>query len=448
LSKASDKDVIDMLHYSGLLVSGLHQLAVTHPELASARVHMGRNCERLLREAIFTRNLLSSNDPELAQCLLDGLLGALPHFSNANMGMAISNLLEIAWQINLGHQGLVHPITKGFISFISSIVAFSTTGRRSPWVKRNKENFDSTPEKERHFQLLMAYYFTQAFSSLVNQEEDDLLRYMSLLDELLAPSIGSTSSPSPQHSSSSSSSSHSSSPFDGHQSDHSGLTSSTLSSSNSQSLEPIYSNPPEYSFYHPIPTDDIDRHHHHHDHSTSSKGTHIGESHHSNQYSSQHAPLAHPQSHHQSQDFLAASPSEDAFYTPPESLQLIDETLNPTFEEMAPYDEPGSELEKHEMSKALLRVALQLLRAEAALIFSDYSTCIYWVDEAERTLKSVPLLFKAHRVFIMKGLFKSTCPFDSGTRTVTEEFDRRMMNHDIEIWNQAESEVIQPQSLY
>jgi hypothetical protein len=83
--------------------------------------------------------------------------------------------------------------------------------------------------------------------------------------------------------------------------------------------------------------------------------------------------------------------------------------------------------------KTMLRVSLHLIRAEASLAFADESTCQYWVDEAERELKSLPFKFTSQKIFVMKNIFQATCNFPTGTRTVAQEFERRMVAFDREL---------------
>jgi hypothetical protein len=80
--------------------------------------------------------------------------------------------------------------------------------------------------------------------------------------------------------------------------------------------------------------------------------------------------------------------------------------------------------------KHYCRTASHIVRAEAALLNNDYPTCRYWVDEAEREIICVPDVFLCYELVdtsCLRHSFNSTCPFSSGTHSVAEEFELRIL---------------------
>jgi hypothetical protein len=182
LAVATDYDVVDMLHYCSLMLVGFNQAVFENEALISARDHLGKQVERLLREAIFTRNIGANRD--YAHGLLAGILGVLRHFSGMARSGAVVSLLEIAWATCMQHIENIHPIMKGVVSFVSTVLAPSQS-RRAVWMARNQENFNSTTE--RYFHLTTTAYFAASYYALTTRDDDALLHYLAQLDEILMP---------------------------------------------------------------------------------------------------------------------------------------------------------------------------------------------------------------------------------------------------------------------
>jgi hypothetical protein len=375
LTKMSDLELIDLLHYCSMLISGMHRVVFENPEMASARDHLGKNLERLLREVIFSRDI--SSNPILVQCLLDGLLGTLGHFATHDRPMAVMSVLELAWQINEKHDTIIHPVTKGMLTYLSTVLA-SSPSRRAVWMARNQENLQSTSEN--FFHLISTALLTSSYHSLMTNDEDSLLHYLAQLEEMLRPS------------------------------DELGTPMGT------------YSDFAAFSIFHPLP------------------------------------PSADSQGHFTAGPWFKRPPrfwEYDLSSTSP-SLPQQDSTVVkdlPSSPTVSQLDQPLSENSTEQLSnsssstssydtyippeelKTLLRAMVCLLRAEASLFYSDYDTCRHWVDEAEKAVKLIPVMVSVQReeILLMRVLCKRTCTFSSGTRTVIQEIERRMIQHDREL---------------
>ena len=369
LAKATDLEVIDMLQYCGMLVAGMHQAVFQDSSLLNARVHLGRACERLLREAIFSRNL--TTNPIVAQALLDGIVGTFGHFSTQSMLLAVVSILELSWQIHTQHPNTIHPSLQVCMAFFSLVLTPSPS-KRATWMQRNMEVLQS-PANQKYFQVQVFGYFGAAYYALLTQDEGALLSYMALLDEILAPG--------PHR---------------------------------EEALEAW-----DVVNFHPIapittPSPSTERH------PKKTASTPIYD--HSSLYPSSFDPIF---------DLLSAPEVEFASWmassgeVPPSHSSLSEDAPEPLF-----LDEYGNEYTPGENLKSLLRITAQLTRAEASLLFADHETCRYWVDEAEKTLLSIPVNFMFQRVLLMKNVIKTTCVFPTGTRTVVDEFERRMIQHD------------------
>lgn len=368
LAHATDVDVIDMLHYSSLLTGGMHQAVFDDPSLSAARLHLGRSSERLLREAIFTRNLTTNG--QVAQVLLDGFVGTFLHFTTQGMTAAVVSILELSWMVLTQHPNLVHHSLQVFISFFSLVLAPSQS-KRATWMQRGMAILERS-KQDRCFQTILIGYFGAAYFGLLTQDEDLALSNIALMDEMLAPG--------PHH----------------------------MSASEAWDV----------SCFHPI----------------------LSASHRYN------PPTALPQA--PTEPFKPFE-EEFRFDSLPESM-LDDPTLDFWLPSSLPTDLPNDAplaeassteysqfLDEHgrayspgENLKSLLRISLQLLRAEASLTFQDEETCMYWVDEAEKTLRSIPLKYMFQRVLLLKNVITATCPFPTGTRSVVDEFERRMFELD------------------
>ena len=370
LAKATDSEVVDMLQYCGMLVGGMHQAVFEDPSLLKARVHLGRACERLLREAVFSRNM--TTNPIVAQALLDGLVGTFGHFSTHNMVLAVVSILEMSWQIHTQHPNIVHPSLQVYVAFFALVLAPSQS-KRATWMQRNMEVLQS-PANQKCFQILVLGYFGAAYYALLTHDEYALLSHVTLLDEILAPG--------PQR---------------------------------EEALEAW-----DIVNYHPItptntPSPSTERH--------PEKTAPMPLYDHSSLYPSSFDPII---------DLLAAPEVEQFAAWMASSGEVPPSHSNPSEDAPQPrfLDEYGNEYTPGENLKSMLRITVQLIRAEASLLFADHETCRHWVDEAEKTLLSIPVYFMFQRVLLMKNVIKATCVFPTGTRTVVDEFERRMIQHD------------------
>jgi hypothetical protein len=477
---ASDFDVVDMLHYCSLLLIGFNQAIFEDYRYMEARDHLGKQVERLLREAIFSRNIGANR--EYAQGLLAGILGVLRHFSVLARSGAVVSLLEIAWATCMQHVTDIHPIMKGVVSFVSTVLAPSQS-RRSVWMARNQENFQSTTE--RYFHLTTTAYFTASYYALTTRDEDALLHYLAQLDEILAPrkleeysaisgpfyeDPGScfrpiVKMPTNKHICSSDPRNDLGFGLEGCKSTtHSGwaqpptpLTSFPSPSSTSSttiSETALNNNKPTNGLlmlpvYHVVANSEAHAPNSsataplHHSSVTGMPPHHLM----SSQFSFSSSPHDDPVipddflepilcSNLSSSSHLSNAPTAADLYT---AAAATAHPSTPSSEDSPPSSSTETTLDEGETSyvpnedfKSCLRAATHLIRAEAALLTNDYPTCRYWVDEAEREMGSVPDVFLHHKVFlvdvsVLKSVFTTSCPFPSGTRSIPEEFEHRIL---------------------
>lgn len=368
MARATDLELVDMLHYVAILIGGMHQLVFDDPSLAPARTHLGRSCERLIREVVFTRNLFAN--PHLARCLLDGLVGSICHFSTHEMAAAVTSLLNMSWMLFMLHSGKFNPTTRIFLSFYSLLTS-RTESQRTAWMKRLEEGVDQCPPVK-PFPALMMNSFGAAYNALRANDEGTVLHHISLLEEFLAPAL-----------------------------------SPSEIGEFLQRFQPVYPEEPasEWQYAKELPF----------------------------ALSSYYEPELDGQSHsttegHEIIDWLFSSlPSTEfdlATIAPYAQISTID--INAIYT-----DAQGKAISPGENLKSLYRIPLLLLRADASLAVQDYENCMYWVDEAEKTMLSIPLDYMFQRVFLMKNVIKTTCPFPNGPRSVVDEFEQRMLAYDI-----------------
>lgn len=453
LAVLSDDAVVDMLHYCSLMIIGFNHAGPSDEKLFDeARDHLGRNCERLLRELIFTRN--ASCDPRSAQGLLAGMIGILRYFSAQQRTGAVLSMMEIAWQMAMNHVTEIHPIMKGLISFVSTVLA-PNPSRRAVWMARNQENYQST--SERYFHLCTTAYFAAAYYALANRDEDTLLHYLAQLDDVLAPN-----------------------------SDPSGEA-----FRDPECCMP-FQDVPDEEFDDPISTFDFQDPnlansvggnytgpdsqgpavHAHHQHQPSCPNYAIAPS---EPYSAElcdqqcsqrvnrytyprpiwppagESDVTLPATAGRNFTMIIEPSGYDNYYNSQDSARSGSQDshmgvdLPPTEAQYAYINQANmgySDSETEELSsmptytpsedfKAILRSATHLIRAEGALLSNDFTTCMQWVDEAEKEVISVPDVYLDHKVFIvdvsaLKNVFVSECPFPAGSRTIAAEFERRL----------------------
>ena len=378
LAKANDEEIVDMLHYCTLLVAGLNQAVFEDPTLSDARTHIGRACERLLREVIFCRN--TTLNPHLAQSLLDGLIASLWHFNTHSMEVAALTIVELSWNVGALHSNTVHPALKLLIAFFGMILTPSIA-KRVIW-KDRVEEIRQNPANQRSFQIVFIGQFTQCYFGLFSRDQDAVLQSLQDMDEILKEM-----------------------PSDPHSLE----TWDTIAFHAVSSMpdftphpqSPTYATQPSSTSYqHPQPTisDPI--------------GLLFDDFNYSVDAWSQ-PKTDTPSAHMPHTSGYSSVPAESDTYT-----RFIDE-----------YGEPyvlGDNLKK------VMVFTIQLLRAEAAVVFGDEESCMHWVDEAEKTLVSIPIDYMTQRVSIapLKNIIKETCNFPSGKSTVVDEFERRMIIHD------------------
>jgi hypothetical protein len=374
LAKLSDTEIVDFLHYLSLLISGMHQVVFEDKSLLPLRDHLGRNAERLLREVIFTRNM--SSNPKLAKSLFDGILGTIGYFSARELPSAVMSILELAWQINVQHENMIHPLAKALVAMRSIIMA-PTPSKRTLWKLRSDENAQLAEQNS--FHLKSTALITSSYFSLLMSNEEELLVHLSQLDEMLAPS-----------------------------------------SDPNQPCKSYVDEGTHFTFFTPSHEDDPSSTEHwlkKSPGSVSDTNTLSYRTHASSRPTTEISPIV-------LQDSDAINPlTEPVMDSDPSETDLssswgILDTYTPA-----------------ENTKAVLRVLVHLIRAEASLVWSDQAACRHWVDEAERTWATLPIMFNSQRedIFLLQNVFKATCQFSTGTRTVAQEFERRMVQRDQEL---------------
>jgi len=182
LSRASDSQVLDFLHYSSLLLLGLNHAVLDNPDLVELRDHMGIQVERLMREAVLVRNI--STQSQFAAEFICSIVDTFYYYSFRGHQGALGAILEIAWAVASRHSDLVHPIMKAMIIFESTVWA-PNDAKRALWMARNEELIKSSDRP--YFHLVSTSWFTACFYSLSVRDEDTLLYYLDKLDRILAP---------------------------------------------------------------------------------------------------------------------------------------------------------------------------------------------------------------------------------------------------------------------
>lgn len=366
LAKAADEEIVDMLQYCSLMVSGMHQAVFDDPTLADARPHLGRACERILREVLFSRNTtLNSN---IAQSLLDGAIGSLGHFSTQNMTSAVVSIVELSWHIITLHPNTVHPTVKLLISFFGMLLA-KTPSTRAVW-KQRSDVIRNDPANGTCFQVICLGYFAEAYYAMLMRDEPLALRAVNTLDAI----------------------------FDEMPSDV-----DSLETWDTIAYHSVFS-PPFSS---------------HLQKTNSSSRTNISTN---NQL--QDVLTDTYRSLLDDDDFVAS----DSWFTPnsfhPADADRPQPTKSSVYSRFI--DEYGEPYVMGENLKSIMRFSLQVIRAEAAIVFGDEEACRKWVDEAEKTMLSIPVdyMFQRTSMSVTKNIIKETCTFPTGTRTVLEEFER------------------------
>lgn len=368
LAQCSDHELLDTLHYTTLLITGMHQAVFDDPSLAAARAHLGKACERLIREMIFTRSLTSN--PDLTLAVLDGLFGSFCHFGPQERPGAVLSILELAWSILSAHPTFFHPTVYAYLCFLALVLSKSDS-KRLTWSKQ-LEACLASHQDSRTFPALFWSYAGRAYNAMLTRDEEAFLLNAALLDELLSEN--------PQN----------------------------------RGLVEAWD-----VFYMPV----------HRDYRSTSPSV-----------TSPSATIAtlsdesttlweHDASYEN--NYQLEIDQNSWLSSAYGSIPLRNSSHLPQTESDLYYDELGRPFVPGENLKAIYRISVQLMRAEASLIFQDHETCTHWVDEAEKTMQSVPLSHMFQRVFLAKNIIKETCPFPSGTRTVVDEFERRMLAHDL-----------------
>lgn len=366
LARSSDNELIDLLQYATLLVGGMHQTVFEDPSMAPARLHLGRSLERIIGEAIFSRNL--SSNSALAASLLDGLVGTACHFTSHGMKSAVLSVLNLAWMTLSSNSAIFLPTVQVFLA--SYLLIISPPSQRDLWTQRINDGLAQCSDLPRPFPALLMASLSTAYSALLSGDENTVLHHSALLESLLAPadpSIAPSTEQQPVVME------HTRQP----------CTRYMLSVSPAQSfyVEPYY-------YYYKdnvveVPSDDA-------------------------------LPMNW---------FVCPTVSDESLYTSPAAAWNLESNCL-HFDERS-YNAPGENL------KSIYRISLFLIRAESSLQLQDFEKCTYWVDEAERLLLSIPLECMFQRVFLMKNVIKTTCPFPTGERSVVDEFERRLLSHDL-----------------
>ena len=389
LANMSDAELVDVLQYCTVFMGGLDRISPLHPDLEKARGHITKNCERLLREATFTRNIL--DNPLLARSLLDAIVLLISYFAVSRVSTLVLSLMAFAWQVNVQYKGMVHPSTRGLLSCLHSLIA-PTSGARTRWMRISMDNLEET--SNRYFQLTSMTYLAGTYHSIINTDEGTLHTLLQNLDDMLAP--GHTEAyadpegvlepwdlsmfhPVPSLANSSFSSS----------------TTRTTTTTPTTTTVPFSSTPSCASYSHP---------------STSSASEPSSPSDFTpwNPYLNTDVSTAVAPTGELCPEELRTNPAEVS-------------VIHGFILERTPAYRPPEQL------KSILRVSVALVRADAALWFGDDEGCRYWVDEAERILRAILVRCATQRIFLLKHLFKTTCTFATGTRTVVDEFERRII---------------------
>lgn len=367
LTRASDFEIVEMLHYATILLTGMHQAVFDDPSLAPARLHLGKACERLLREAIFTRNLTSNN--LLAQGLADGMLRSFCYFGPEERSGAISSMLELAWPMCASRPEGFFPSLAPFLCFFGLVLA-PTEGKRATWAKRIEANL-ADGYSSRCFPSILWSHFGAAYNALLAKDESTFLPHATALEELL---------------------------------ERKPLAEGLDERWDMAAMQPILALQ---------------------DSAFSQNGT-------SERLYFKVYPEASPHvvstgnfmNDVRTTVFLSSPSEDDDFTLGSGSTSSYDITQPPYLDDYGTPYTPGEKL------KTLYRIPLQIMRAEASLLFQDYESCMHWVDVAEASLADASYTSMMQRVFLMKNVIKDTCPFPTGTRSVVDEIERRIIAYD------------------
>jgi hypothetical protein len=184
LLTSSDRDVLDMLHYSCLMLMGLNHALYDNPHYENVRVHLGRQMERLLCEAVFTRNLGAHT--HFASELYVAIIDSIYHFTATGRFGALQSLQEIAWRLCTTHPTAVHPILKSQVLYQSTIWA-SNPSLRQVWLARSLDNLESADQP--YFHIASTTYFAGCYVALANRDLESLLHYIAKLDVVLSGEV-------------------------------------------------------------------------------------------------------------------------------------------------------------------------------------------------------------------------------------------------------------------
>ena len=375
LAQSSDLEIIEMLHYITIFITGMHQAVFDDPSMAPARLHLGKSCERLLREAIFTRNLTSNRF--VAQGLMDGMMRSFCFFAPEERTGAVSSMLELAWPMYLSHPEEYFPSMKPFLCFFGLVLSPSE-GKRTTWLKRIESNLDESFQS-RCYPSIIWSHFGAAYNALIAKDESTFLEHATALEVLLERK--------PQEA-------------------------GFLERWDMAAYRPVFpeiqgandvSSPIELEY---ATTEQLEYNVY------AEASPHVV---HSSKHVNYSTPnIRHVPSSSESDEYTISAHSASSHDLV--SSHYLDDYGNPYI--------PGEKL------KTIYRIPLQLMRAEASLLFQDVESCISWVDEAERSMGDACYSYMLQRVFLMKNVIKDTCPFPSGTRSVVDEFERRVVAHD------------------
>ena len=381
LAKANDEEIVDMLHYCTMMIPGLRELAYDDPNLNGALTHIGKACERLLREAVVSRN--TTLNSSIARSLLEGLIASLWHFNSHKMDAASLSVVELSWHICTLHPNTAHPALKLLIAFFGMVLTTSNN-KRLVWQERIEE-IRRNPANQRSFQVIFVGHFAHIYHGMFTRNQDSVLQSIHAMDEILKDMSS-----------------------DPH----------SLDNWDHIAFQAVSSTPASSPQSRPLQTT-----------SNASNQSTLDSSH--NEHTlAEPIGLFFDDFRDSTDSWLLPNEATTSVPIPSTSQTQSHQSESDTFSRFI--DEFGEPYVLEDNWKMVMQFTLQLVRAEASIVFGDEESCIHWVDEAEKTLCSIPVDYVTQQVSMapLTNIIKDTCNFPSGKRTVFDEIGRRMTLRD------------------
>lgn len=444
ITKATDQEVLEALHYSSILLLGLNQLAWLDAEYHRVLTHAGKNSERLLREVLFVRNI--SEDPRLTHDLLSSIAGLVRYFIMFSRPAACVTLLEVAWEMSKPHLTYTNLTIRGLITLMSTLLS-SKYSRRGSWTTRIHQLSQLSKNAHNVF-LSITSHICLAFFALMETDLETLLSLLVIMEEIIdstkvQPRLLENQSNNMYLTDINNSNNNNNNYVNNNNTSNNNLntamkmtpttttttttTATTETSSyccsSRQFFDQALSSSSSVSFSQPfspptlLPTPPPPLQPQYDCSSTPSSSASTS----SNPFSPTSATNA--SLYQQGNDFaiplhIATNMSEDQLER---YLEKFRDRMDARW---SVRHDPSEEF------KTVMRCTVRLFRAEAALMINDYESCVYWVDEADKLLANIPRIL-LNQLFIIDthvlyAAFYRTCPFPSGTRTIIDEFEMRI----------------------